>query len=361
MVVSRFQVPSGRRDLLRPLTLEKSEQPFGDFTDQRGEQIGTVRIGESEIEATPVGAIDDTERPLSNTRPGGRPRLATYGFQVPADEIYLAPEADASPVFTTPPLTGTSISAAVTSAISAVSWYYDEEASSAYELMDALYASASSLGDDTVADFCLADDLSCGPIRRLSLCQTGQRQDWGHQNVCPALDPDAPEWPPDFSSNRVIDLLDMRRIDVTELCAQNLQPRARYFVYVPILEKMPDKPCPFELYGNSYNRPQMTDAQSLPTLCSACMFARDEGVLRIVTHGPPINDGTLDNVWLRLTDDEDGTIHSFRIAETLGREDVVEVKGVDTAELTYSTAELVAEIPADAGPPVGVAEQIRIY
>jgi hypothetical protein len=115
-----------------------------------------------------VGGVRADDMPLSNVRPGGRPRLAAPGSHaVAVDDSTSVPRP-------TDVLTGSSASAAVVSGIAATVWGY-RPSLTAPEVMATVRQSAVDLG--VPADFCL-EGSACASgtpasersIRRVSLC-----------------------------------------------------------------------------------------------------------------------------------------------------------------------------------------------
>jgi hypothetical protein len=102
-----------------------------------------------------VSGVDDRDLPLHNARPGGRAPLVAPGFQ--------APGIDGS--VTVGPYTGSSVSAAVTTAAAATVWHLSGSLR-ADEVMGMISASAVPTPD--MADFCSG---TCVNARRVSLCR----------------------------------------------------------------------------------------------------------------------------------------------------------------------------------------------
>lgn len=125
-----------------------------------------------------VGGVDDRDRPIAGTRVKSMPRLVAPAALVaaypddPADAGYArlcAPGADATRAFVcdrTVPRTGTSVAAAVTSAIAAVVWAH-HPAWSGHDVMSALHAGGISLGEKPDV---LLSGTGKETIVRVSLC-----------------------------------------------------------------------------------------------------------------------------------------------------------------------------------------------
>ncbi|MFT3775235.1 MAG: S8/S53 family peptidase [Minicystis sp.] len=105
-----------------------------------------------------VGAVDYAGRPIAITRPGGMPRLAALAVGGVAWNA-----GDPVP----PPLTGTSVAAAVASGIAAVTWT-NAPALTGAEVMDVLHASGTDIGP---ADTCPAGVAGPCAARIVSLCR----------------------------------------------------------------------------------------------------------------------------------------------------------------------------------------------
>lgn len=111
-----------------------------------------------------VGGVRADDQPIALTRPGGRPRLAAHAEQVVAEDVDSSGDPVSMP---TAVLTGSSMAAAVTSAVAATAWGYRPDLSGA-KLMALVYSSQGGpLGVD--ADFCLGAS-PCTAIRRVMLC-----------------------------------------------------------------------------------------------------------------------------------------------------------------------------------------------
>jgi len=102
--------------------------------------------------------VDYADRPIVVTRPHGRPRLA-------APALGGVAWASADPI--PPPLTGTSVSAAVASGVAAVAWSRNPSLSG-LAVMNALHQ--SGVGVMANADTCPAGTPSLCDVRRISLC-----------------------------------------------------------------------------------------------------------------------------------------------------------------------------------------------
>lgn len=109
-----------------------------------------------------VGGVDYAGRPIVVTRPGGRPRLA-------ATALGGVGWASTAPV--PPPLTGTSVAAAVASGVSAVVWARRPDLTSA-QVIAALYGGGEPAGP---ADVCPAGEKQGCTARRVSLCGALER------------------------------------------------------------------------------------------------------------------------------------------------------------------------------------------
>jgi hypothetical protein len=109
-----------------------------------------------------AGGVDYADRPIAVTRPHGRPRLAALSL----GGAGWSPSDPASP-----PLTGTSVAAAVTSGIAGVVWAHSPTLT-ADQVMATLYAGGAPTG--TVADSCPAGVPGPCDIRVPTLCSALQ-------------------------------------------------------------------------------------------------------------------------------------------------------------------------------------------
>ena len=309
-----------------------------------------------------IGGIDGTQRALANTRDDSRPYLTTYAFQVPVDDIYLAPGSDAPRSITTSPLTGTSISAAAASAIAAVVWFHDSTGLGANALMDTLYDQALELNDQPTPDYCPEGDLACGSIRRLSLCHVLERLDPLWPSPCPSISAENPAWPKELLEmaetvkDDEITLSNLQSHDVTKWCGNAAYPDAQYLLFVPWGEKLPADPCPFDMYYTDAVLPQV-NSQPFPTICPACWMDSSRDIVTLTVDEGLRGGGRLESVGLRLSDDV-GNVYGFWFGDRLEGDTTLVVKGLDTTGMTYTTAELTARTTGLGERPVGVAEQI---
>ena len=106
-----------------------------------------------------VGAVDGTDAPVVNARPGGRPELAAPGFMVMPEH----------PQRVVGPFTGSSPSSAIAVAAAAHIWSRNPGLS-AEGVAAKLRAAGSIALPGTQADYCL--DPPCGAIRRISICES---------------------------------------------------------------------------------------------------------------------------------------------------------------------------------------------
>lgn len=110
-----------------------------------------------------AGAVDSEDQLLPTARPGAVPPHVVPSFAVPA----LGKTTDDPMLRVVGPYTGTSVSAAITSAIAALRWHY-EPALTADELVAAV-RDAGKLLPTLAPDFGVA--VAGSPVRRLSLCK----------------------------------------------------------------------------------------------------------------------------------------------------------------------------------------------
>jgi subtilisin family serine protease len=114
-----------------------------------------------------VGALDEFDEPLINSRDGGMPRLAALGANGITD-----PSADT--------LSGSSVSAALVSATAALLWSYRPELRPD-QILETIHAAGWDLGYS--ADFSLANDVR--DVHRLSVCAALDDVCAGQGNHCP--------------------------------------------------------------------------------------------------------------------------------------------------------------------------------
>ncbi|MDX2019450.1 MAG: S8/S53 family peptidase [Deltaproteobacteria bacterium] len=126
-----------------------------------------------------AGGVDGLDRRLTIARAGGSPRIAAYSWSVSVPDN----EAGLYAGFTGA-VTGTSISAAITSGAAAVVWGYDPSLS-AREVADLLYETGTPL--TTAADYCASPP--CGAQRRINLCKAVSAVCAGGNSQCPAVLP----------------------------------------------------------------------------------------------------------------------------------------------------------------------------
>jgi len=129
--------------------------PQGMICPARWEALPGCTTAEPMLHA--VGGVDYAEQPIVLTRPGGRPQLAAtsvggIGW-------------DASTASTPPPLTGSSVAAAVTSGVAGVVWA-ERPVLSRRDLMNLLYTSGFHVGPADTAPWATSQ----GDMRRISLC-----------------------------------------------------------------------------------------------------------------------------------------------------------------------------------------------
>jgi hypothetical protein len=124
-----------------------------------------------------VGGVDQGDAPLVPVRPTARPRLAALGlFGVAWDDspgATVTPNANGMPPAPPPPLTGTSVAAAVASAIAASVWAYEPKRT-APDVIRAIYQSGALLQQGSTAAVsesgpCLRSQNDC-QVRRVALC-----------------------------------------------------------------------------------------------------------------------------------------------------------------------------------------------
>lgn len=159
-----------------------------------------------------AGGVEGDDRALAIGRGAGRPRLAAPATHAVADRF------DGPRPAPTRVLTGTSVSAAVTSAIAAVIWGYRPELSRE-AVVDAVLTSAVPLGKD--ADFCLggvacplAPGSTAREIRRVGLCPALRLACAATAGLCPpGLRPTCQDRPAYVDARPRFDALELAAID----------------------------------------------------------------------------------------------------------------------------------------------------
>jgi hypothetical protein len=121
----------------------------------------TQQVGRPLLHA--VAGLTHDNQPLSNSRAGGRSRLATPAFVAVAGENLEQ----------TTPMTGSSVAAAVVTGIAATVWSY-RPTMSAGQVMDAIYGGGIPLTPTVSADFGRPVGGVLQPIRRVSVCKALQ-------------------------------------------------------------------------------------------------------------------------------------------------------------------------------------------
>jgi len=140
--------------------------------------------------------LDARRRRLAGARERARSRLTAYAFNAAADRAYLAPTTAPPTTFVPagPVLTGSSVSAAVTSAAAAAVWYYAPTLS-AHEAAAKVYDGALALPATAAPDFCLGASCTAWPRKQALVCDS-IRQVLGGAVACPPPPTSDPQWPP---------------------------------------------------------------------------------------------------------------------------------------------------------------------
>jgi hypothetical protein len=125
-----------------------------------------------------VGGLDYGNAPLVPTRPRARPRITALGLLGAAWDASpnggVTPNSNGQPVAAPPPITGTSISTAVASAIAAAAWAYAPNLT-APDIVDKVYFPGVALqqnGTNIQADVGTCIGATSCDVKQLSLCRT---------------------------------------------------------------------------------------------------------------------------------------------------------------------------------------------
>lgn len=196
-----------------------------------------------------VGGLDYAGQPLALTRPGGRPRLA-------ATALGGVGWASTAPV--PPPLTGTSVAAAVVSAVSAVVWSERPDLS-AHQVIAALHEGGLPSGP---ADVCPAAPEPC-EARRVSLCTALAQVGVGPLPCAPA--PDRPTSSPPLAALASVSLsLALATVPPAQAYVATAAPVAD-----PGLLPRWDAPAP-ALSGGAFPQP-------IVPVCPSCTYSTNQG------------------------------------------------------------------------------------
>lgn len=141
------------------LTDAECQSQFG-FAPPAGSRTGSGPLLIS------AGGLDGFDRPVSNVRPGARPRIGASAQHVAVEDQSVTP-----PFFSV--MTGSSMSAAVTSAAAAIAWSYRPEETSA-QIAALIYDGSVQLGEDR-ATYCQGGSSGCGDVHRISICKLLQQ------------------------------------------------------------------------------------------------------------------------------------------------------------------------------------------
>lgn len=197
-----------------------------------------------------VGGLDHAGQPLALTRPGGRPRLAATA---------LGGVSWASTALIPPPLTGTSVAAAVVSGVSAVVWSERPDLS-AREVIDALHEGGLPAG---LADVCPAGAPEPCEARRVSLCTALAQVGVGPLPCAPA--PDRPTSSPPLTALASVSLsLALAAIPPSHTSAPTAEAVAN-----PRLLPRWDAPAP-ALSGGTFPQP-------IVPVCPSCTYSTIQG------------------------------------------------------------------------------------
>ncbi len=216
-----------------------------------------------------VGGVDGRDEPLVNTRPLGRPALAAPSFAVPGARTV------GGTVTAVGPLSGSSVSAAVVSAIAALVWNARPSLTPP-QVMEKIHGSGAELSG--FADYC-SPGASCGRIKRASVCRA-------LASVRPGLSCTGVTIPAGAGTNPSYSLVDLARIGSQgSLAAAFSGPLARLG---PVAGCRPDIPifssapggllgapelCPSEVLTSDLIAPSL-DPQPGPDPCPACMVLK---------------------------------------------------------------------------------------
>lgn len=217
-----------------------------------------------------VGGVGSTGVPLANARQQGEPRQVAYG-----DHAVVAAPSSSGPVGPTGILTGTSVSALVTSAAAAAVWAYRDELRSD-EVMELIYSAGDGL--DRGADFCLGGsrETPCSDsetlVRRASVCASVESA--CSSGACGSTSFSCDGWPADIADLNGVDLDPFQN---TSPMTTDLSTYATTFT--PIAEcqgetlttdgTTPTDPCPHHQYYSMHVE-RWTSPQPECEACSSC-------------------------------------------------------------------------------------------
>lgn len=186
---NRSNGPSGNQDPILPAAWETLHAPKRMVCLETVGRDYDVSLARTRTSYRPflyaASGIDYKGAPLAITREGARARIGAYGDHA----VTGTPSAGY-----TETLSGTSVSALVTSASAAAVWFYQPK-QSLYDVMNYVYKAGVKVG--TPADFCHASAVGCGvPTRRAEVCRAARKACggvFGSMN-CPGVFPKCEKW-----------------------------------------------------------------------------------------------------------------------------------------------------------------------
>lgn len=204
-----------------------------------------------------AGAVDGRDQILMNSRPDGASRLLA-----PSDHVVVSD----GPGYTSASYTGTSVSAAVASAMAAMMWTY-RTGLSADEVMEEVYQAAVDLS--VPADVCLSSP--CATVRRLSACRTLERA-----CVAPRCAGAVPCGAPNPGRDARARGFDLSYPQVSTTTSTGTTNEHAPFapcsnVVFSAGSGVPENPCPFNQYYTSYAVRYATP-QPHPIGCKHCVL-----------------------------------------------------------------------------------------
>ena len=224
-----------------------------------------------------VGGVDGADRPLVNGREDGRPPLAAIGHGLMTYSLV-------GPTEKWEPLTGTSLAAAVTSGVAALTWALDSTKSAA-EIRSTLYTTAVPLTE--TSDYSSAGASVGQTIKRVSLCAAAFGTDCLSY---PAYSGSNAGWAPAATS-----IFESSGFTVWPLAGLEPMTFACGDVMVDLAMPPPDfDVCIPEMRTNSSSAPSV-DPQPTPDPCGACNLMVSYDMLDILVEptGPDQNPRTL--------------------------------------------------------------------
>jgi hypothetical protein len=310
-----------------------------------------------------VGGIDGAGQALASTRVGGRPHLAAYAYQVPADEQYLVPSTPADPVFGSPPLTGTSMSAAATSAIAAMLWSYSPDVP-AGQVMEVVFETGTKV--DGVADYCFGP-LCTIPyeIHRVSLCAALDSVGAILPGTCVEPVYQNPTWSDEQLAEADLIATGVQLPTLTSQPAPVQECGADTSIYFDAQGQLPLEICPDATYTNYIPMPQLVPQPRKP-VCPTCGFISDSlyigddsGTGLIASLLLDATPGTVGSVRLKLSNASETVYYDIQSALVPG--EILRLDGfVLPAGFVPELAEVIAILTGHTGTTITLNGQIPV-